>query len=338
MTRIGLLGSKGSTLDFLLNFEAVTGHAITHIALLPADNKAAEKVAYHMADRLIDAAAGRALHQVKSYTLGHADDLAFFQEASLDILFVIGWERLLPDAILETVRCGSYGMHGSAYALPRGRGRSPMNWAILEGKNHFTTSLFRYTPGIDDGDVVASQTFTVFPDDDIGSLHTKNRVSMLRIAKFALPGILAGTLLHQPQTTELPTYYPKRTPDDGGIDWSLPSVEIIRLVRAVAPPYPGAFTTLADQSIKIMACREFERSMFSSAIAPGEIVDVSYSSDSFVVKTGDGSVLVTQWAADPLPTLAIGQHLSSAAVALDHAELSRRYGDVPESQWEIKPE
>ena len=86
-----------------------------------------------------------------------------------------------------------------------------------------------------------------------------------------------------------------------------------------------------------MACREFERSMFSSAIAPGELVDVSYSSDSFVVKTGDGSVLVTEWSADPLPTLAIGQHLSSAAVGLDRDELSRRYGNVPESQWEIRP-
>ena len=337
MTRIGLLGSKGSALDFPKNFEAVTGHSISHMAILPAGNRASKKVSYHMADRLIEAAGKRVLHHVNSYNLRHSADMGFFEGAELDILFVIGWERIIPDSVLSTLRCGAYGMHGSAYALPRGRGRSPMNWAILGGKNHFTTSLFRYTLGVDDGDVVSSQTFTIFPDDDIISLHTKNRVSMLRLTKFALPGILNGTLQHQPQSEESPTYYPKRTPEDGGIDWSLSSLDIVRLVRAVAPPYPGAFASLDGQIIKILACKEFERSMFSSNIPPGTILDVSHSTDSFVVKTGDGSILITHWDADPLPELSIGQYISSEIVAWDHEELQRRYGGIPESEWEIRP-
>jgi methionyl-tRNA formyltransferase len=337
MSRIGVLGSKGSTLDFLRNFQGVTGHLITHIAVLPAEHKTAGKVSYHMADRILDSAAGCEVHRARTYTLSDPADLAFFAAARLDILFVIGWERLVPDAVLNTLRCGAYGMHGSSYGLPRGRGRSPMNWAILQGHSHFTTSLFRYTPGVDDGDVVASQTFAIFPDDDIASLHTKNRVSMMRLAKFAIPGILSGELTLQPQSAEAPTFYPKRVAEDGGIDWSRPSQEIVRLVRAVAPPYPGAFTEAPCGTLKINACREFERSMFSSDLPPGEIVDVSYSTGSFVVKTGDGSVLVTDWRAEGDPDLRLGMLLASVPQGWSREELRRRYGEVPEAQWEIRP-
>ena len=116
MTRIGLLGSKGSALDFPKNFEAVTGHSISHMAILPAGNRASKKVSYHMADRLIEAAGKRVLHHVNSYNLRHSADMGFFEGAELDILFVIGWERIIPGSILNTLRCEAYGMRGSVDA------------------------------------------------------------------------------------------------------------------------------------------------------------------------------------------------------------------------------
>lgn len=92
---------------------------------------------------------------------------------------------------------------------------------------------------MDDGDVVSSQTFTIFPEDDIMRLHTKNRASMRRLAQFPLLYILNGTLQHRPPSEESLTYYPKLTPEDGGTDWSLFLLSIVRLVRAVAPALPG---------------------------------------------------------------------------------------------------
>jgi len=336
LSRIGLLGSKGTTLDFLHNFSMATGHEITHVIVLPGEHKAAAKVAFHSADKIVAAAGDRYVHQARTYNLSAPEDYAFFEEASLDILFVLGWERLVPDAVLRTLRCGAYGMHGSSYGLPRGRGRSPMNWAILQGHSHFTTSLFRYTPGIDDGDVVASQTFTIFPDDDIASLHTKNRVSMLRLVRFFLPSILAGTLIHQPQSGETPTYYPKRTPDDGVIDWFRTSQEIVRLVRAVAPPYPAAFTHRGSQIVRIDACREFERSMFSSNIRPGEVLDFSPSTGNIIVKTGDGSLLITDWRSDTHFAPEVGAKLESVGHRWTRAELQARYNEIPHDEWEIR--
>ena len=71
-----------------------------------------------------------------------------------DLLCALGWGRLVPEAVLQMLGKFACGMHGSAFGLPRGRGRSPMNWSIITGHNRFITSLFRYTPGMDDGDIL----------------------------------------------------------------------------------------------------------------------------------------------------------------------------------------
>lgn len=328
--RIGLLGSKGTTLDFLTGFEAETGYRITHVVTLSDDTKAAGKVAFYEADAVLAAAAGLVTHQAKSYTLTHAEDQAFFEDARLDVLFVIGWERILPDAVLQTLRCGAFGMHGSAYGLPRGRGRSPMNWSLIQGHTSFTTSLFRYTPGIDDGDVVGDMTFSITDRDDIGSLHLKNRLCMMRLAGRHLPSILDGSAVYRPQPDEPPSFYPKRTAEDGAIDWSQPTQTIDRLIRAVAPPYPGAFSG----SVVIEAAQPFEGAMFPSSTAPGTVLDVSPSMRAFVVKTGDGSLLVTRYTGE----VGRGEVLKSTPTVWTREELARRYGpDQPVDQWEIRP-
>lgn len=337
--RIGLLGSKGTTLDFLTGFEAETGHKITHFATLSGESKAAKAVAFRRGEDLLAAAAGLVVHQVRSYPLRDPDDVAFFRDADLDVLFVIGWERLLPDEVLNLVRRGAYGMHGSPYGLPRGRGRSPMNWAILQRHKTFITSLFRYTPGMDDGDIVGSRVFTIGERDDIGVLHLKNRLSMMKLARRHLPDILAGSAHHIAQPDEEPSFYPKRTPDDGAIDWAGSTDEIDRLVRAVAPPYPGAFCDFGDARLVVEAAQPFEDAFFESAIAPGTIVDVSPSMRMIVVKTGDGSLLVTRYSGADIAPQDRGRILGSRAAPWTSELLADRYGpSIPPEQWEVKPE
>jgi methionyl-tRNA formyltransferase len=337
--RIGLLGSKGTTLDFLNAFEVETGHRLTHLVTLSDDSKAAGKVAFYQAGELMDAAARAGLTTCKanSYTLTHPADQAFFKSAELDVLFVLGWERILPDSVLQTLRCGAFGMHGSPYGLPRGRGRSPMNWSLIHGHSHFVTSLFRYTPGIDDGDVVGDMVFTISDRDDAGSLHLKNRLCMLRLAGRHLPDILSGEALYRPQPNETPSYYPKRTPQDGAIDWSGTTQAIDRLVRAVAPPYPGAFTELGQRRLTIEAAQPFEGAMFSSSIQPGTVLDVSPSMRRLVVKTGDGSLFVTRFSGVEVGEINHGDILHSSPTQWTHQELTARYGqDQPEDQWEVR--
>ena len=335
--KIGLLGSKGTTLDFLAGFEAETGHQITHLITL-AEGKASSKVSFYAADALKSAAEGRITHEARSYTLTAEEDRAFFSNAGLDVLFVLGWERLLPVDVLKMVRCGAYGMHGSPFGLPLGRGRSPMNWAILQGHVQFVTSLFRYSDGIDDGDIVGSKVFTISPRDDIGTLHLKIRLAMLKLAGLHLADILDGTAVHTVQPALTPTFYPKRTAEDGAIGWSASTQEIDRLVRAVAPPYPGAFTFLDGARLVIETARPFEAAFFPSTVPAGTILDVSPSMEAFVVKTGDGSLFVTRFSGAKISEIRRGDVLRSDAVKWTSELLSERYGpgQAPDA-WEVRP-
>lgn len=336
--RIGLLGSKGTTLDFLAAFEAETGRRLTHLFTLSDASKAAGAVAFYSREALIAEARGLEVHEIRSYTLAAEADRSAFAAADLDVLFVIGWERLVPPDVLRTVRRGAYGMHGSPYGLPRGRGRSPLNWAILQGHRHFVTSLFRYSDGVDDGDVLDSQVFGIGERDDIGVLHLKNRVAMLKLAARHLSRILDGTAIHAPQPTEPPSFYPKRAPEDGGIDWNASSGAIDRLVRAVAPPYPGAFCGYAGARIVVTSGQPFETAMFPGGIAPGTILDVSPSMDMIVVKTGDGSYLVRTYDGGPLTVADRGKRLESMPTVWTEELLASRYGPgQPPEQWEVRP-
>ena len=337
--RIGLLGSKGTTLDFLAAFEAETGHGITHLFTLSDQSASAGAVAFYSRDAILAAARGLETHEIRSYTLADKTDRAAFAAAKLDVLFVIGWERLVPPAVLTAVKYGAYGMHGSAYGLPRGRGRSPLNWSILQGHRHFVTSLFRYSAGVDDGDILDSQVFSITDRDDIGVLHLKNRIAMLKLAGRHLPRILHGSAVHVPQPDEPPSFYPKRTPDDGAIDWSRSTEEVDRLVRAVAPPYPGAFCGHRGGRIVIVSGQPFDPAMFASSAAPGTILDVSPSMNMFVVKTGDGSYLVRSHQGEAVTSADRGAILESSATRWTQELLAERYGPgQPPEQWEVRPE
>ncbi len=278
-------------------------------------------------------AAGIPRHEVRSYGLSDPADIAFFESARFDLLCVLGWERLIPDGILRTLSKFACGMHGSAFGLPRGRGRSPMNWSIITGQSRFITYLFRYTPGMDDGDIIGSRAFDINAHDTIETLHQKNRIAMLQVLAESLPKIASGEVVFTPQPSGEPSYYPKRVPDDGLIDWRASTRAIYRLIRAVAPPYPGAFAYLDGRRIGISSAQPFDATLFAPDVAAGTIVDVSVASGTFVVKTVDGSLLVTEFDGIPADDLRPGSRLAGAAATPD---FTARYGkDIPRSQWEI---
>ena len=334
--RIAILGSKGTTLDLIAGLHASKAWPISAVITLNAASAERNQVAFF---RGVDIAAycGAAAipcHEVRSYGLSDPVDQAFFESERFDLLCVLGWERLIPEAVLGTLGKFACGMHGSAFGLPRGRGRSPMNWSIITGQSRFITSLFRYTPGMDDGDILGSRVFEVNEHDTIETLHQKNRVAMLQVLTECLPKIASGEIVFTPQPDGEPSYYPKRIPEDGLIDWSAPTRAIHRLVRAVAPPYPGAFAHLDGRRIDILAAQPFDGALFGAHVAAGTIVDVSVASGRFVVKTIDGSLLVTQFDGVAAADLRAGMRLQGSAPG--GPDFTARYGkDIPRSQWEI---
>lgn len=292
--RTALLGCKWTTLDLLEDLAHSQAVQLDVVVTLGRDEAERAGAAGYIGADLLDRArsSGTDVHGVESYGLSTAADTAFFRQAGIDVLLVIGWERLIPPKALDLLGVMACGMHGSPHGLPRGQGRSPLNWSLLTGRRRFVASLFRYDAGVDAGDVIGSRTFEINAFDTIATLHVKNRIAMQQLVERHLPRIAAGGVIGQAQPDEEPSYYPRRRPEDSGIDWRLPTAAIYDLVRAVTLPYPPAFCFQGGTRIEIIEAYPFGGDLSPATVAPGTIVDVSPSTGTFFVKTRDGSLHV----------------------------------------------
>ena len=236
------------------------------------------------------------IYYPKEYSLKDKSDLNFFKQNKFDLLLLGGWQRLIPKEILTTVKFGGLGLHGSSEFLPKGRGRSPINWSLIQNKNKFIMHLFSLSPGVDDGKIIAYKTFDINKWDTCRTLYYKNSIVSKRMLASYIPKIFSGRIRCKNQKGK-PTYLPKRTPDDGIINWKKPSEDIFNLVRAVTKPYPGAFTFTKTNKITIWNAFPFDNSIKYSDFKNGQIVEKFFTGD-FVVKCGKGSLLVTEYDGD----------------------------------------
>ncbi|GIV33635.1 MAG: formyltransferase [Chitinophagales bacterium] len=233
------------------------------------------------------------VYYARKYSLQSQEDLEFFEQNRFDLLIQGGWQRLFPEAILNTLSIGAVGGHGSAEFLPKGRGRSPLNWSLIEGQKRFILQYFLMTPNADDGNVFHYEFFDITEWDDIRTLYYKNALVTARVLLQWIPRLLSGNFTSVPQTGE-PTYYPKRSPEDGLINWNQNPLQIYNLVRALTRPYPGAFTLLNKEKVYIWKAQPFDFKIDDPAWRIGEIVKVFHTGD-FVVKCFGGTLLVTDY-------------------------------------------
>ena len=323
--RIAVVGCKHTTKDLIIGLERF-GTRVSHCLTISPKKGDEQQVAGYYDLRPFLKERGIPYILAKTYSLTSEKDQAALLELKLDVMLVMGWQRLLPDWLLESLSVGAFGMHGSSKPLPHGRGRSPMNWSLIQGKDTFYTHLFRYMPGVDDGPVVAVQQFDITPFDDCHTMHFKNTTAMIQLCRDNLAALVAGTAELTPQPTEGATYYPKRGPEDGLLYWEDTTQDLYNLVRAVARPFPGAFSYLDDDpAAKVMVWRAipFDTRIDWPEAAPGEIVQVFYDG-TFVVRTGDSSLLV----------------LESEGHGFTHRDTGRRLGSLgtPRKVWENLPD
>lgn len=230
----------------------------------------------------------------ESYSLKSEKDIQFFKENKFDLLVQGGWQRLFPEAILKTLTIGAIGVHGSSEFLPRGRGRSPLNWSLILGKDRFILHYFLIKPGVDDGDVFHAARFDINDWDNINSLYLKLAMVNKQVLLDWIPKLISGNFNLHPQLGE-PTYYSKRTEEDGKIDFASQSMkEIYNFVRAQTKPYPGAFAFLEGKKIRIWRCQPFDTLLDNSSHRLGEVLKVSIEG-FLVVKVIDGLILVTDY-------------------------------------------
>lgn len=236
---------------------------------------------------------GIPIYYCEKYSLKSDNDIQFFKEQQFDLLIQGGWQRLFPDEILRTLSIGAIGIHGSAEFLPKGRGRSPLNWSLIENKKRFIMHYFFIKQGIDDGDIFHYEMFDINEWDDIKTLYYKNSIVTLNVLKEFIPKILNNSIEINTQKGES-SYYPKRTKEDGRIDWNKPVLDIYNLIRAVTKPYPGAFTYFQGTEIIIWKAQPFDTRLDKMEFQPGQVTNIFMNGD-FIIKCGDGLMLVTEF-------------------------------------------
>ncbi len=311
---VGFAGCKNTTLD-AMKMVMRNGYTIDYLITIDPISGEEQSVAGYTDLRSFCEESGITCYLADRYSLNNAKDKEQILKLGLDILLVIGWQRLIPNWFLNTLNVGAFGMHGASKPLPFGRGRSPLNWSIIQNRNIFYTHLFRYKPGIDDGDIVGVQTFDINPFDTCETLHFKNVVSMGQLLAKHLPFLLDGTVKCTPQPLGKATYYPKRNAEDGLIHFQDSTLDIYNLIRGVTRPFPGAFAFLDDNTemkIIIWRAQPFDTQLTYGKKA-GEIVEVFYN-NQFVVATGDGTLLVTDYDGFALDDSLLGHYLGTRGI------------------------
>lgn len=255
--------------------------------------------------------------QAETYALATEQDRALIDPLEIDILLVIGWQRLVPDWLIKKCRVGVLGLHGSAHGIEAGRGRSPQNWALLLGHRRFSVSLFRIDSGIDSGPVLQTCSFPLTERDDIASSYAKVSWAaadmIVQCAKF--PTLPDGT----PQRAE-GYYLPQRKEEDGEIDWHQSVTQIDAMIRALSRPYPGAYSRMGAGRLIIWRARPFDSpSLADNTPLPGTLVHI-LCRGCLIIRAGDGWLMVDEYQLEGSAALSDGTVFSSAC----HSELVAR--------------
>ncbi|GJM31930.1 MAG: methionyl-tRNA formyltransferase [Saprospiraceae bacterium] len=297
MDNIAVFGCKATTYFLLENLGIP--YPIRHIITISPEAGAKHAVADYYDLKAYGAARGIEVYTAKYYSLKSKTDQDHINSLNIDLAFVIGWQRLIPAEILSGLNIGAFGMHGSSMNLPLGRGRSPMNWSIIENRNAFYTNLFRYDPGVDSGDVVDTFKFQITPTDTAETMHFKNTLAMKFLIEQNVEKLVQNSFRVFPQNDQItPTYYPKRTPNDSLIDWSMDVYSLERFIRAVTRPFNGAFTFVNDQKITFLNAQVFDLNDFGYDQLPVGTIAAVFESGKFLVKCYGGLLLVNDYEAD----------------------------------------
>ncbi|MFZ9645773.1 MAG: formyltransferase [Fluviibacter sp.] len=177
-----------------------------------------------------------------------------------DYIFSFYYRQMIPMSVLNLAKIAPLNMHGSL--LPKYRGRVPINWAVLHGETETGATLHVMAEKPDAGDIVAQRAVPIGPDETAGEVFANVTAAAAETLKGVLPQLLKGNVPRSPNNLAEGSYFGGRKPEDGRIHWEQTAQQVYNLIRAVAPPYPGAFTDVATaqgtERITINAARRME--------------------------------------------------------------------------------
>jgi methionyl-tRNA formyltransferase len=211
------------------------------------------------------------------------ETVAWIKGLRPDVGFCFGWSQLIAAEAIAVPRLGIVGYHPAM--LPQNRGRHPLIWALALGLQETGSTFFFMDEGADSGDILSQRRLPILTDDTAGSLYARmTKTALAQISEF-LPQLESGNFGRCPQDEALANVWRKRTIEDGRIDWRMPAGNIHNLVRALAPPYPGATIRVDGSDIPVRKSEVLD-TFVPNNLEPGRVLDVDRRAVSVVCGIG----------------------------------------------------
>jgi len=235
-------------------------------------------------------------HEIPLYHIRRARDaetVELLKSLQPDVIFVFGFSQLIPQEILSLPSKGCIGTHPAL--LPRNRGRHPLIWALVKGLTESGLTFLYLDEGADSGDILWQRPFLITLEDDAQSLYRRIKALASEAISEFLPQLEAGTAPRIPQDRGKATYWMKRTPEDGTINWGASTIEAYNLIRALTHPYVGARSFLNGKEIRFWKAQLFnEVESEDYGLFPAGTILVCQPG-LIEVKTGDGVLRILDY-------------------------------------------
>ncbi|UVM56020.1 methionyl-tRNA formyltransferase [Pseudomonas sp. B21-012] len=229
-------------------------------------------------------AVDNAIAVLQPATLRNAEAQAELAALKPDLMVVVAYGLILPQAVLDIPRLGCINSHASL--LPRWRGAAPIQRAVEAGDSESGVTVMRMEAGLDTGPMLLKVNTPISANDTGGSLHDRLAEMGPPAVLEAVAGLAAGTLQGEVQDDSLATYAHKLNKDEARLDWSRPAVELERLIRAFNP-WPICHSTLNGEALKVLGAN-----LSTGSGNPGEML--SASKDGLIVACGEQALCLTR--------------------------------------------
>ncbi|EMB0237362.1 bifunctional UDP-4-amino-4-deoxy-L-arabinose formyltransferase/UDP-glucuronic acid oxidase ArnA [Escherichia coli] len=270
-----------------LGIEALLAAGYEISAIFTHTDNPGEKAFYGSVARL---AAERGIPVYAPDNVNHPLWVERIAQLSPEVIFSFYYRHLICDEILQLAPAGAFNLHGSL--LPKYRGRAPLNWVLVNGETETGVTLHRMVKRADAGAIVAQLRIAIAPDDIAITLHHKLCHAARQLLEQTLPTIKHGNILEIAQRENEATCFGRRTPDDSFLEWHKPASVLHNMVRAVADPWPGAFSYVGNQKFTVWSSRVHPH---ASKAQPGSVISVA----PLLIACGDGALeIVTGQAGD----------------------------------------
>lgn len=230
-------------------------------------------------------------HNIPVYqpnTLKDKETQDLIRDLNPDLIVVVAYGKILPKEIIDIPKYGVINVHSSL--LPKYRGAAPINAALIHGEEESGVSIMYIAEELDAGDVILTVKTQITDEDTFLTLHDRLKELGAQGLLQAVELIEKGEAPRYEQNHSEATFVKPFSKDDCKIDWSRKEREIFNFVRGMNP-FPSAFTTLQDKIFKIYGVKENYKK-YENGVC-GEVVDIK-KGEGVIVKTGDGSVILTQ--------------------------------------------